>query len=363
MLSPELAVIIPTYNERANLEPLLEGLEEVLKGVSWEAVFVDDDSPDGTADALRTVAAKDERVRVIHRIGRRGLSSACVEGMMATSAPYLAVMDADLQHDEALLPNMLRLLREHDADLVVGTRYAGEGSTGDWSRRRRWMSRIATRSARTFLGVNLSDPMSGFFMLKRSFLDSTVRRLSGKGFKILLDLCVSAPVKPKVRELPYTFRTRRAGESKLNSRVIAEYALLLADHTFGRWIPVRFVLFVIAGTGGALLHLAILSLGIFTAGAPFWAAQTIATLLAMTLNYILNNTFTWADRPLKGLRFLWGLVTFYAACGVGAVINIQIAVSLHDTGTAWWLAGLLGAVVGAVWNYAVTSALTWKTQP
>ena len=358
----ELSIIIPTFNERANVEPLLKKLDAALKGVSWEVIFVDDDSPDGTAEHVRAVSQADLRVRCIQRIARRGLSSATIEGMLASSAPYLAVMDGDLQHDEMLLKKMFKLLQEDDIEIVVGSRYAQGGSTGDWSRSREKISRFATAFGKMLMRVDIKDPMSGFFMLKRSFFDRVVHRLSGKGFKILFDIFVSSTDPVRFRELPFEFKNRVAGESKLSTLVIWEYVLLLADKWLGPYIPVRFILFVLVGAFGLVVHLGVLSVGLKMFAWTFSFAQSLAVLIAMTVNFVINNIFTYSDKKLKGGQFLKGLVSFYAACSIGAFINIRIATFLFEHSIGWWLAGILGAVIGAVWNYAITSTFTWKNK-
>ena len=195
-----------------------------LVGIDWEVLFVDDDSPDGTAARVEEVGRRMPQVRCLKRIGRRGLASACVEGFASTAAPFIAVMDADLQHDEALLPRMLEILRSGDVELVVASRYAEGGGVGEHSLARRIISRAGNSAARALLGVGLSDPMSGFFMLKRDVLArSSLGHISGQGFKILLDLVSSTQPPPKLRELPFTFRPRHAGESKFNSAIAMEF--------------------------------------------------------------------------------------------------------------------------------------------
>jgi dolichol-phosphate mannosyltransferase len=356
----ELCIVVPTFNERGNVRLLLAALEESLAGIDWEAIFVDDDSPDGTADEVRAVAREDRRVRCLQRVGRRGLASACVEGMMASAAPYLAVLDADMQHDETLLPAMLRLLREDGVDLVVGSRYVAGGSAlGGLSGARVQISRLSTALSRLLKGVRLTDPMSGFFMLRRSLLERAVRRLSGKGFKILLDLVTATPGELRVAELPYAMRSRAHGESKLDALVAWEFLVLLIERRLGRVAPVRFVLFVLVGLVGAVLHLAILGLLFRGLEVSFWEAQTAATLVAMVLNFGLNNSFTYRDRRLRGLRFARGLAIFIAVCSVGALVNVRLATFLLDLGAPWTLAGVVGAGVGAVWNYAVSSTYAW----
>ncbi len=358
MHSLRLSIVVPTFNESANISELLRRVHATLGESGWEIVFVDDDSPDGTAAAVRAIARTDPRVRCLQRVGRRGLSSACIEGMLAASAPVIAVMDADLQHDETILPRMLAEV-DAGAEVVVGTRYAEGGSTGDWDASRKSMSVLATRMSRLVLKQPVSDPMSGFFMLRREVLESCVQDLSGMGFKILLDLLASSKRALRVAEVPYTFRDRFAGESKLDSMVVWEYGMLLADKTVGRFIPVRFLVFSLIGGLGVFVHMALLTLGLKWGGMGFTAAQSVATLLSMVFNYALNNQLTYRDRRLSGWHWWRGLASFVVACGIGAVANIGIATWLYEHDTRWVLAAVAGILVGAVWNYAVTQLYTW----
>ncbi|MGE5539030.1 MAG: glycosyltransferase [Gemmatimonas sp.] len=360
---PELTIVVPTFNERANVEPLVELLGAALDGIAWEVIFVDDDSPDGTAAAVHALARRDARVRCVRRIGRRGLSSACIEGILASSAPYVAVMDADLQHDEKLLPRMYRVLREGPYDLVVGSRYVDGGSrAGLASAGRERLSALGNALSRLVIRVEVADPMSGFFMLRRELFESAVRRLSAQGFKILLDVLASADRPPRIKELPFEFRPRLHGDSKLDALVAWEFAMLLADKLIGHVVPVRFALFALIGAGGVLVHMGVLWALLRHAGADFTAAQTAATLVAMTANFFLNNLFTYADRRLRGWRAARGLISFYAICGLGAVANVGVASYLFAQRETWWLAGIAGILVGSVWNYAVSSVFTWRAR-
>jgi dolichol-phosphate mannosyltransferase len=355
-----LSIVIPTFNERSNICELLSHLEATLGATGWEVIFVDDDSPDETASLVRTIARTDPRVRCLQRIGRRGLSSACIDGMLASAGPIIAVMDADLQHDETILPKMLSEIELGDADVVIGTRYGAGGSTGDWSRGRLLLSRIATAASRGVLRQHVSDPMSGFFMLRRTVFDASVRDLSGLGFKILLDILTTVNQPLRVAEVPYQFRERFAGESKLDGLVVWEYGVLLAHKKVGRYLPVRFLAFAIVGGLGVLIHMVALAVVLKGFHTSFAGAQSIATATAMLGNFTLNNVLTYRDQRLKGWAWLRGLVTFMVACGVGAVPNIGIATYLFETHTPWALAGLAGVLVSAVWNYAVTQLYTWR---
>ncbi len=358
---PELSVIVPAFNESETVRELVGRLDIALRGVDWEVVFVDDSSPDGTADVVRDLAQEDRRVRGLQRYGRRGLSSACIEGLLSTSSPWCAVMDADLQHDERLLPDMLALLRTGDADVVVGTRYAHGGSTGEWSRKRRVASRAATRLTQALVGTTLSDPMSGFFALRRDVLHHALPRLSGVGFKILLDLLASAPSAPRVREVPYTFRPRFAGESKLDSMVAWEFLMLLGDKWVGHIIPVRFLLFSLIGALGVVVHMATVAAGLSWVGATFTTSQAVATLVAMSSNYLLNNMLTYRDLRLRGLRLLWGWLTFALACGIGAMANVGVSSYIYEVrNTGWAPAALAGIVISSVWNYVASGVVTWR---
>jgi dolichol-phosphate mannosyltransferase len=354
-----LSIVVPTFNELHNVRELLCRLEATLDATGWEVIFVDDDSPDGTATEVRNIARTDPRVRCLQRVGRRGLASACIEGMLATAAPTIAVMDADLQHDETLLPKMLAEIEQGGANLVIGTRYAAGGSTGNWHGSRKAMSHLATVTSRAILRQPVSDPMSGFFMLQRNVLDATVRSLSGLGFKILLDLLATAKQPLRIAEVPYHFRDRFAGESKLDELVIWEYGMLLADKTIGRFVPVRFLTFPLIGGLGVFIHMAILSLVLQGLAAGFTAAQSAATGTTMIFNFALNNRLTYRDRRLKRWAWWKGLFIFMLACSIGALANVGIATYLFANRTQWMFAALTGVLVGAVWNYAVTQLYTW----
>lgn len=356
----ELAVIIPTFNERDNVEAVVEALGRSLEGIAYEVIFVDDDSPDGTSTTARSIARTNPRVRVIQRIGRRGLSSASLEGMLSTSASYLAVMDADLQHDERMLPCMLARLKAENLDLVVATRNSEPGGMGELPKNRVQLSHFGRQLSRLVSKTDLSDPMSGFFLLDRRFLEEVAHSTSGVGFKILVDLLSSAQRPVRFSEVPYTFRKRLHGTSKLDTVVSLEYLLLLLDKTVGDLIPPRFVIFSMVGGVGFLVFIGLLYLLFSIFSLKFVVAQAITTFAAMTANFFLNNSLTYRDRRLRGRQLAFGLLTFYAACLVGAVLNIRIAQFLKDADFPWYMAGVSGLAIGAVWNYGVTSIITWR---
>lgn len=355
----ELTVVVPTLNEIGNIEPLLDRLGLVLSGIEWEAIFVDDGSTDGTPELLTSIAQSDRRVRLIRRIGRRGLSSAVVEGALASTAPIVAVIDADLQHDEKILPKLFEAVRDGNHELAIGTRYAGNGSTGEWDENRLKISRFATALASPIMKTRLSDPMSGFFAVRRDVLLEAAPRLSNVGYKVLLDIVASIHRPLKAAEIGYTFGVRRHGASKLDEMVALEYVELLLDKALGRYVPVKLIQFGAIGMLGVGVHLTLLYFALNIAATPFATAQAAAVIGAMTFNFALNNKFTYRDRQLKGWAWVGGLFSFYLVCSLGAVANVGIGSLVYEQFHGWWIAGIAGAIVGSVWNYVASSWLTW----
>jgi dolichol-phosphate mannosyltransferase len=363
MSQDELCVVVPTLNERDNIGKLLEKLAVALRGIPYEVVVVDDDSTDGTATVVQMLARSHAApVRAIHRIGRRGLASACIEGMLSTSATYISIIDADLQHDEQVLPEMYRLIAEQGLDLVVASRNIGTGSMGDFARWRVKLSTLGRKLSRVERNAALSDPMSGFFIIRRSFFEGLAHRLTGIGFKILLDIVLSASEPVRFAEVPYRFRLRNAGQSKLDVMVGLEYLELLLDKIMGDYISVRFALFAIVGAVGVLIHLLLLHSLLHLFHEPFLRGQAIATFVVMIVNYALNNKFTYRDRRLKGNAFWFGMFTFCLACSFGFIANLAISDEAFVRGVPWFIAAVSGLLFSSVWNYGVTSVCTWRHQ-
>ena len=357
---PQLSVIVPTFNERVNVAKLFEKLQNALTGIDWEVIFVDDNSPDGTSDVVRGLAGQDARVRCIRRIGRRGLSGACIEGILASSAPVVAVMDADLQHDETQLPKMLALLQDGQTELAVGSRYVEGGNADSFNKQRAGASALATEISKRLLRVSVSDPMSGFFMIRRDRFEQLAPQLSTQGFKILLDIIATAQGNLRTVEIPYRFGSRLHGESKLNSMVALDFLGLVLAKLTNDAVSLRFLLFALVGSTGLAVHLVTLFVALKLFNLPFAEAQACGAFVAMTTNFILNNFLTYRDQRLKGFAILRGLLAFYFVCSVGLLANVGVAFSIYDHEPIWWVAGAAGALMGVVWNYAMSGLFVWR---
>lgn len=372
-VAPELTVVVPTFNERGNVVEMVRLLRDALDGVAWEVLFVDDDSPDGTADLAKSLTGLDPRVRCIRRVGRRGLAGAVIEGWLAASSPFVAVIDGDLQHDETLLPKMLERLKADDADLVIASRYVeGGGETGGFTRTRAAGSRLANWMGERILRAEVSDPVSGFFMVRREVVERAAPRLSVTGFKILFDLIASTRDPLRILELPYQFRERQEGASKLDHRVVVEYLGLLIAKATNDLISPRFIMFGLVGGTGFFVQLGVTKLiaaidphfgaeALTLFGLPFLFRDAIGALVAMTTNFLLNNFLTYRDRRKKGLGLLIGYLQFCLACSAGLAVNLGVIALVRHffPGAGDILATVAGVGAGAVWNYVSTAFVVW----
>jgi dolichol-phosphate mannosyltransferase len=359
-MSYQLSIVVPTLNEVGNIEILCHKISTALQEISWEIIFVDDNSTDGTKELLEKISSEYQHIRAIHRIGRKGLSSACIEGILASTAPVAAVMDADLQHDETLLPLMYAKFADASLDIAVASRFVSGADRGDFPAKRELISNTGNLLSRMIVKARLTDPLSGFFMLRKDLFLELSPQLYGKGFKILLDIFASARRPLQFSEIPLKFGARHSGKSKLDINVALEFIGLLFHKLFGKVIPIRFIRFCLVGLTGLGIHLAVLALFQLLLNIQFIGPQTIATYIAMTSNYFLNNHFTYNDKKRHGKRLLWGLLSFYLVCSIGALLNVGLAELLYQKNLHWAIAGTAGALIGAVWNYVLSSLVTWR---
>jgi len=359
-----LTIVVPTYNEKLNVRPLVSLLDKALVDINWEVVFVDDDSPDGTADEVRELARTRLDVRVIHRIGRRGLSGACIEGILSSAAPYVAVMDGDLQHDETVLISMIASFNaDPELNLVIGSRNVEGGSSGNGlSGIRSFGSDMATVMARKLLKIRVQDPLSGFFMIKLESFRDVVGELQRQGFKILTDLLSASRGSWKIKEIPFVFKERQYGQSKMDSAVTLEYFGLILARLTGGAISIRFVLFLFVGLTGILVQLLMVGIFLNVMFLSFFYSQILAVILAMTSNFFLNNTLTYRDQSLSGKYILFGLLSFYFVCSLGAVANVAVANLVYNFVPLWILASFFGSVISSLWNFMSSKWLTWRVR-
>jgi dolichol-phosphate mannosyltransferase len=359
-----LTIVVPTYNEKLNVRPLVSLLDKALVDINWEVVFVDDDSPDGTADEVRELARTRLDVRVIHRIGRRGLSGACIEGILSSAAPYVAVMDGDLQHDETVLISMIASFNaDPELNLVIGSRNVEGGSSGNGlSGIRSFGSDMATVMARKLLKIRVQDPLSGFFMIKLESFRDVVGELQRQGFKILTDLLSASRGGWKIKEIPFVFKERKYGQSKMDSAVTLEYFGLILARLTGGAISIRFVLFLFVGLTGILVQLLMVGIFLNVMFLSFFYSQILAVILAMTSNFFLNNILTYRDQSLSGKYILFGLLSFYFVCSLGAVANVAVANLVYNFVPLWILASFFGSVISSLWNFMSSKWLTWRVR-
>ena len=363
-LETALTVVVPTFNESKNIHEMHRRLTRVLEGISWEVIFVDDASPDGTGEVVRALARTDRRVRLIERHDRRGLSSAVVEGALAASAEVVAVMDGDLQHDEGVLPELYEEVASGRADIASASRFLQQGGAdGLSSARRLKMSNTGIQLANRAFGLDLTDPLTGFFAVRRTTVLEALPHLSGQGFKILLDLITATSVRPRVVELPFKFRPRLHGESKLDRRVMYDFFLFFIEKKIRPVLPLpaRFISFSLVNGVGILVHMVTLMVIVGLLGLGFTLGQLVGTFFGMAFNFTVNNAVTYSDQTLKGNRFFIGFGLFCVLCSVGVVANIGMANILHEryTEASYILPALAGALIAVVWNYAATQAFVW----
>lgn len=357
---PDISIIVPCYNEVGNVGPLVAALERALDGRRWEVIFVDDNSPDGTTAAVHALARADSRVRGLCRIGRRGLSSAVIEGALSSSAQIVAVMDGDMQHDESRLGALIDAVQSGACDIAVGSRHVeGGDNSGLANAWRHTLSDGGIKLAQMLLPVRLGDPMSGFFALRQDLFARIAPHLSGTGFKILVDLLLSSPQPLQVQEIACGFRARVAGESKLDALVMLQFVALLLDKLCRGWLPLRFVAFALVGVVGIGTNLLVMQCA-RALGADFPLAQGIGTVVAMIVNFQLDNNFTYRDRRLRGVRCVWGLLLFMVVCSVGALANVGVADMVYHQSRAFNEASVAGALIAVVWNYAMSSTIIWR---
>jgi dolichol-phosphate mannosyltransferase len=353
---PKLTVVLPTYNEADNIPVVLERLSRSLSGVDYEVVVVDDDSPDGTwRVAERLAEERGYPVRVIRRVGERGLGTAIVRGLREARGDYVVVMDADLQHPPELVPKLYQKALETGADVVVASRYRPGGGVRGWSRHRLLISKAASLLAHLLLpeSKRTSDPMSGFFLVRRTLAEQL--QLEGRSWKVLLEILAKAP-HARVEEVPYTFERRLRGESKLGLKAMLSYLLDLL-----RLASYRPVKFATVGATGTAVNLAILWLLGDRMGLPSPLPFLAAFEISLTWNYALHDMWTFRGvRPPGARSAIVYWLKYHAASLAGFATYTLTGWALHSLGLTYTLSGLAGILAGFTSNFLLSQHRVWN---
>lgn len=354
-----VTIIIPSFNEKENVDQLINDILQVNEhGIISRVIYVDDDSSDGTAEYIKS---KDFGFPVdcLHRIRRSGLSSAVVEGIMLANTEYVAVMDGDGQHRPTDLLAMIDVITSNQLDLVIGSRFKN-CSPDSHVGYRLWLSLVGNKFANKVIGRNISDPLTGFFVMRRSVFMDIAHTINPTGFKILLEILYHCRKKSiAIQEVQINFSKRMAGESKLDSQVMLDFIGQIARCMSGGLIPDKFFAFCFVGLLGIFVHFLILS-QLINLSVNFVYAQIVSTLGAMIFNYIINNILTFRRNRRHGVKFFTGMIIFILSCGLGAVANVGVASVINSSGYSWWLSAFAGVIVGTVFNFSLSKSVVWR---
>ncbi len=360
-----LSVVLPTFNERDNIGPLLEKLNNLYTAYDVEVIVVDDDSTDGTAKAVKAIAHKDSRVRLIRRLGRSGLASAIKEGLLAATGDLAAVMDSDGQHEPEAVFKALELLQEQKLDLVAGSRFLQESEIHGLSHRRTGGSSIANRFARLSLPKrysHITDYMSGFFVIDVEACLPSICRVDVNGFKFLYELLSISNGNLQVAEVPLTFQPRSYGKSKLDIAILWDFAISLIHTLVFRVLPRRAISFGLVGSGGVLVQLATTEILMAILNQTFQQALPFAVVTAATSNYLINNALTFRSQRLSGKALLKGLIKFLLVASLPVIANVGLATTFYNlVSPNPFIAQMAGIIVVFVWNYAASSRFVWNS--
>lgn len=356
-------MVLPTFNERDNVAPIVAELLPLESDFSLEILFVDDDSADGTAQEVRHLAHRHGCVRLIRRVGRAGLSSAIKEGILDATGDLVVVMDCDGQHEPATIVAAVEALKQTGADLVVGSRFHPDarihGLSGQRERNSSWANSVARFSLPHYR--RLTDYMSGFMVMQPEAVLPWVRRVDVNGFKFLYELLSLSGGRLHVTEVPLAFQPRMAGDSKLDLAIVWDLGVSILHTLLWRCIPRRAISFALVGASGVIVQLLINHL-LMLLGLSFEQALPPAVLAAASSNYLINNALTFRFQRQSGWRLVQGLCKFLVVASLPVVANVGVASAFYSlvSHDAFW-AQLAGILVVFVWNYAASSRFVWNS--
>jgi len=373
----QVSIIIPTYNESENIIQVLKSIgESIPENIPIQAIVVDDNSPDGTGKMVEDYINDTQNkagysINVIHRETKSGLSSAILDGIQHSSGETVVVMDSDLSHPPKIIPQLMEEIRTSDCDIVIASRYTEGGEVSGWSTKRKLISKGATGIAKAGLGVNESDPMSGFFAFKRKILEGI--KFDAIGYKMLLEILVKTKG-AKVKEIPYTFTDRTRGSSKLDSSTMFDFVTSVwklyryghAAKVSDTRTSIRFISkagrFYTVGASGLLVNY-LVSLLFADAVVNFWYihATIIGIAVSMTSNFILNKIWTFEDRNFEAKKTLGQYGKFVGFSSLGALIQLGIVYTLVDNYQIIYpLALIIAVIIAASSNFILNKKWTFK---
>ena len=357
-MKKDLSIVIATLNEEGNIAKLYKEISNSLKNtnLSWDLIFVDDNSNDKTIDEINLLREIDKNILLIRRFNKRGLSSALLQGALSSNSKYILFMDADLQHNPKYIENLFSAITTSDANLVSASRFLKKQNF--LNKKRYKASIIVNRILQKITKLSFSDILTGYFIIEKKFLFENFNKFSTTGFKILLDIILSTKKTIIYKEISFDFEPRYKGNSKLNNKIIIDFVYLILDKTLGKILPARYVIYSFVGLSGAILQ--IVSFYILYNILGFNLSLALSIVIAMSINFILNNEFTYSDLKLKGVNFFYGLFKFYFFCSFGALFNFLTAKTLYDYLSIIYLSLFFGALVGSVWNYSMNKSFNWK---
>jgi len=357
MEKKKFSLVIPTFNEAENIRILISRLQQVLQKYEYEIIIVDDDSPDQTWKIVQDYGKHDNRIKCLRRFNKKGLSRAVIDGFGMSTGEFLGVMDADLQHDEKLLPKMLELLEKNT--IVIGSRKVYEGGSDNWNYFRRFISWGAILLSRLVVSNKVKDIMSGYFVLRREVFKKVEDQLTGRGFKILLEI-LTLTEENKIREVGYVIKSRRFGESKLSGKIVLEFLVSLAQFKW-RNLDSRMVKFFIVGASGIIVNLGFLAIFKEYLSLSINLSILLAIEVSIISNFILNNFWTFQDCSFFNLKEnLKGFPKFQLFCFLGMIINFLVTKFLSFSGLNLYLSQFIGIVVASFINYKLNYKWTWK---
>ncbi|CAN5520968.1 glycosyltransferase family 2 protein [soil metagenome] len=376
---PLVSIVTPTYNEAENLPILVERLHGALGRIPHEIIVADDDSPDRTWEVGERLAATDPSIKVMRRFHDPGLSAAVLDGMSMARGEILVVIDADLQHDTAILTEMVSHVQSGLVDVCVGSRSTVGGGYGDWTSSRRFVSWVATLIARLLLRVPVSDPMSGYFAVSREAYERTAPDINPRCFKILLEF-IGRNKKLRVDEVGYEFANRVHGETKLNRSVIRSYLLGVAELRVGRQINPTFLLYALVGIVGLIVNSVVftfaeavgfpeITTGLNEAIDPIATSFLFSVQVSIFVLFVLNNEFTFWEQRYRGWAMAPAFAVYELMSLIGTGIHVAVFTTLQNVGFLLGVLGegasrvvqnLIGAVVALVVNWFLNTTYLWR---